>query len=411
MTFVPSNGVSGVPLTPPGVPVTSSSVTAGGRGGAPEIADLRFGFLPLTDAAPLLVAMAKGYFAAEGLQAQAVRLSSWTASRDALQDGTIHVAQMLYGMPVASRLGILGHDAAPLVVPWILSRGGQAITLAKRHAGVVGSDARALYRLAVERRDAGRPLVFAQTLPPGTHAMWLRYWLAEGGIDPDRDVALITIPPPMMVKNLAGGRLDGFCAGEPWNAIAQQNGAGFTAVTSDCVWPGHPEKVCAVREDFAERHPLTVKAVLRALLAAGRWCDDPANASELAALLSAPEHLDCAVDMVKSRLQTGFDLGDGRIAGAGAVPRFSGPGMHVPQAGECLWFLSQYRRWGFVAGVPDYHAITASILRPDLCREALAEAGVAAGDHAPATPSGPPGLESGDPEAYAQSFAIKSVRP
>ena len=407
MTLAPSNGVSGVPLTPPGVPATGSFVAAGGRGGALEISDLRFGFLPLTDAAPLLVAMAKGFFAAEGLRAQAVRLSSWTASRDALQDGSIHAAQMLYGMPIASRLGILGHDAAPLVVPWILSRGGQAITLAKRHAGVVGADARALYRLAGERRDTGRPLVFAQTLPPGTHAMWLRYWLAEGGIDPDRDVALITIPPPMMVKNLAGGRLDGFCAGEPWNAIAQQNGAGFTAVTSDSVWPGHPEKVCAFREEFAERHPLTVKAVLRALLAAGRWCDDPTNAIELAALLSAPEHLDCAAETVHARLRTGFDLGDGRVAGAGAIPSFSGPDMHRPRAEECLWFLSQYRRWGFLAGVPDYTAITASVLRPDLCREALAEAGVADPDSAL---PGVPGFDPANPEAYAQSFPIKSPR-
>jgi nitrate/nitrite transport system substrate-binding protein len=408
MTLVPFNGVSGVPLTLPGVPATGSSVAAGWRGGAPEISDLRFGFLPLTDAAPMLVATAKGFFAAEGLRAQAVRLTSWTASRDALQDGTIHAAQMLYGMPIASRLGILGHDAAPLVVPWILSRGGQAITLAKRHAGVVVTDARAMYRLAGERRDAGRPMVFAQTLPPGTHAMWLRYWLAEGGIDPDRDVALITIPPPMMVKNLAGGRLDGFCAGEPWNAIAQQNGAGFTAVTSDSVWPGHPEKVCAFREDFAERHPLTVKAMLRALLAAGRWCDDSANAAELAALLSAPEHLDCPAETVHARLRTGFDLGDGRVAGAGAIPSFSGSDMHRPRPEECLWFLSQYRRWGFLAGVPDYAAITASVLRPDLCREALAEAGVAAADSAL---PGVPGFDPASPEAYAQSFPIKSPRP
>lgn len=410
MTFVSSNGVSGVPLTPPGVPAMRSSMAAGGRCGAPEVTDLRLGFLPLTDAAPLLVAVTKGYFAAEGLNAQAVKVPSWTASRDALQDGTVHAAQMLYSMPIASRLGILGHDSAPLVVPWVLSRSGQGITLAKRHAGTVASEARALYRLATERRDAGRPLVFAQTLPPGTHAMWLRYWLAEGGIDPDRDVALITIPPPMMVKNLAGGRLDGFCAGEPWNAVAQRDGAGFTAITSDTLWPGHPEKVCAFREDFAERNPRSVKAVLRGLLAAGRWCDDPANAAELAALLATPENLNCPEETVRSRLRPGFDLGDGRVAGEGAVPYFSGPDSHRPRPDECLWFLSQFRRWGIGAGVPDYAGVTTSVLRPDLYREALEEAGLDPTESPLTSQRMPPGFDPADPEAYAQSFAIKSPR-
>lgn len=381
------------------------------RGGVPEITDVRLGFLPLTDAAPLLVAVTKGFLAAEGLNAQAVRVSSWTASRDALQDGTVHAAQMLYSMPLASRLGILGQESAPLAVPWILSRGGQAITLAKRHSGVVGADARAMYRLAVERRDAGRPLVFAQTLPPGTHALWLRYWLAAGGVDPDRDVALITIPPPMMVRNLAGGRLDGFCAGEPWNAVAQQEGSGFTAVTSDTLWPGHPEKVCACRADFAERYPRTVKALLRALHAAGRWCELPGNAAELAALLAAPEHLNCSAETVHARLRPGFDLGDGRQAGSHAAPIFSGAGVHRPRVDECLWFLSQYRRWGLIGGVPDYAGIAASVLCSDLHDEALKEAGLEGVDsYENPADFGALSFNPADPEGYAQSFDIKAPR-
>lgn len=383
--------------------------------GAPEITDLRLGFLPLTDAAPLLVAVARGFFAAEGLNAEAVRVPSWTASRDALESGAVHAAQMLYSMPLASRLGILSHESAPLVVPWVLSRGGQAITLAKRHAGSVKSDARALHRLASERIELGRPLVFAQTLPPGTHALWLRYWLAAGGIDPDRDVALITIPPPMMVRNLAGGRLDGFCAGEPWNAVAQREGSGFTAITSDALWANHPEKVCAFRADFAARHPRTVKAVLRALHAAGRWCDDPANAAELSVLLAAPQHLNCAVETVQSRLKPGFDLGDGRQAGGGAVPVFSGDSLNRPRIDECLWFLSQYRRWGFISGTPEYRAIADSVLRPDLYREALSELGLATADseespgpHAAAFQA--MNFDPSNPEACALAFEIKSPR-
>jgi nitrate/nitrite transport system substrate-binding protein len=403
--------------SPSGAPVPAERAVQGGASasraiGVPEVRELRLGFLPLTDAAPLLVAVEKGFLAAEGLDAQAARVSSWTASRDALANGSVHAAHMLYSMPLASRLGILGPEDAPLVIPWVLSRNGQAITLSRAHAGKVGAEARALYRTAMDRRDAGRPLVFAQTLPPGTHAMWLRYWLAEGGIDPDRDVALITIPPPMMVRNMAGGRLDGFCAGEPWNAIAQLQGTGFTALTSDSLWPDHPEKVCAFRADFAQENPNTVKAVLRALHASGKWCDDPANAAELAALLARPEHLDCPAETVHARIQPGFDFGDGRQSGPRSVPIFSSGLTNLPDAAECLWFLSQYRRWGFIGGVPDYAGITTSVLRTDLYHEAMAEAGV------PRLSTVRPAVrlldgaafDPSQPEAYAQSFAIKSTR-
>ncbi len=380
--------------------------------GDPEVKDLRLGFLPLTDAAPLLVAVEKGFFAAEGLNAQAAKVSSWTASRDALANGSVHASHMLYSMPLASRLGILGPECTPLVIPWVLSRNGQAITLARAHAGKVGTEARALYRTTMDRRDAGRPLVFAQTLPPGTHSMWLRYWLAEGGIDPDRDVALITIPPPMMVRNMAGGRLDGFCAGEPWNAIAQLQSTGFTAITSDALWPNHPEKVCAFQADFAEQNPRTVKAVLRALHASGKWCDDPVNAAELAALLARPEHLDCPAETVRARIQPGFEFGDGRRSGPGSAPVFSSGLTNLPDAVECLWFLSQYRRWGFIGGIPNYAGITASVLRTDLYHEAMAEAGVLS---LPSTRPvvrllGGAEFDPSQPEAYAQSFAIKSPR-
>ena len=140
-----------------------------------------------------------------------MKFGSWTASRDALMSGRAQAAHMLFGMPVAAAVGKLGTQHKPLVIPWILNRNGQAITVsvASRNPQLQRSDLRAL---AKERREKGRPMVFAMTLQPGTHAMWLRYWLAAGGINPDKDVALITIPPPMMVANMRAGRLDGFCA-------------------------------------------------------------------------------------------------------------------------------------------------------------------------------------------------------
>ena len=155
-------------------------------------------------------------------------------------------------------------------------------------------------------------MVFAMTLQPGTHAMWLRYWLAAGGINPDKDVALITIPPPMMVANMRAGRLDGFCVGEPWNAKAVEEGLGFTAILSEEIWPDHPEKVLAFAEEFSETNPNSVKATLKALHEASIWCDEEANRDELAALLAEPPYLDCPASLIKSRLGSSVDCGNGR---------------------------------------------------------------------------------------------------
>jgi nitrate/nitrite transport system substrate-binding protein len=221
----------------------------------PEVRQFTFGILPLTDCAPIVVAHAKGFFLRHGIESSVMKFGSWTASRDALMSGRAQAAHMLFGMPVAAAVGKLGTQHKPLVIPWILNRNGQAITVSVRHREILSSNARDLRALAKERREKGRPMVFAMTLQPGTHAMWLRYWLAAGGINPDKDVALITIPPPMMVANMRAGRLDGFCAGEPWNAKAVDEELGFTAILSEEIWPDHPEKVLAFAEEFSEANP------------------------------------------------------------------------------------------------------------------------------------------------------------
>jgi nitrate/nitrite transport system substrate-binding protein len=186
-----------------------------------------------------VIAHEKGFFEKHGIKSSVTKFASWTASRDGLLSGKAQAAQMLFGMPVAAAVGKLGTEHRPLVIPWILNRNGQAITVSLRHRELLAStNTRSLRAFAQERREKGRPMVFAMTLQPGTHAMWLRYWLAAGGINPDGDVALITIPPPMMVANMRAGRLDGFCAGEPWNMRAIEEGLGFTAVLSEEIWPG-----------------------------------------------------------------------------------------------------------------------------------------------------------------------------
>jgi len=380
--------------------------------GAPEVAHLTFGILPLVDCAPIVVAREKGFFAKHGIEATIGKSVSWTALRDALNTGALHAAHMLFGMPVGAAVGKLGSDQKPLIIPWILSRNGQAITLAARHRGKIAADPKALRPLAQEARDIGRPLVFGITLAPGTHAMWLRYWLAAGGIHPDKDVALITVPPPQMTANMRTGRMDGFCVGEPWNARAIAEGVGFTALSSEEIWPDHPEKVLAFTEEFAEAHPRAVKAVLKALHEAGAWCDDPANHDALAALLAQPEYIGGPVELIRARLGPSLDYGDGRKRDDLRGPTFSTRNANYPQAKYALWWLSQFRRWTMLPVAPDYLGVTARVMRPDFYEAAMHELGVTHGgaDLTPETLFDGTVFDPTAPEAYAAGFAVTGIR-
>ena len=379
--------------------------------GAPEKAQLTFGYLPLTDAAPLIVALAKGLFKDHGLDITLRRESSWTSLRDTLNRGESHGAQMLFGMPVASGCGLLGGDQKPLIIPWVINRNGQAITLNARYRGKVVDNARALRTAAHEGRDTGRPLIFGHTLRVGTHALWLRYWLAAGGIHPGNDVALITVPPPQMVANMRAGRMDGFCVGEPWNARAIAEGLGYTAITTQEIWPDHPDKVFAFSEEFAALHPRSVIASLKALHQAGAWLDDPANHSEAAALLCRPEYLNCDPAWILARLDGNIEYGDGRTASSDRPVIFARRGANRPRASHAAWMLTQFRRWGLHYGVPDYHAVTSRIIRTDFYAQALRELNVV--DLSPA--DGPETFFDGkvfdpaDPETYARSFELNNL--
>ena len=382
------------------------------QAGEPEVRRLTFGILSLTDCAPIVVAHAKAFFIRHGIESSVMKFGSWTASRDGLMSGKAQAAHMLFGMPVAAAVGKLGTEHKPLVIPWILNRNGQAITVSARHREIFSSSARDLRALAQARRDKGRPMVFAMTLQPGTHAMWLRYWLAAGGVNPDKDVALITIPPPMMVANMRAGRLDGFCAGEPWNAKAMDEALGFTAVLSEEIWANHPEKVLAFAEDFSEANPNSVKATLKALHEASIWCDEEANRDELAALLAAPAYLDCPASLIKSRLGSSVDCGTGRIANNLHGLAFSGDKCNYPQPKFAVWWLSQFRRWMMLPSAPDYLGVAARVMRPDLYEAAMNELGAPYGrvNFSPETLFDGKVFDPAEPEKYAADFEITSLR-
>src|SRR5260370_29417587 len=182
---------------------------------APETSSVRFGIIALTDNAPIVMAHELGYFKKFGIDSVVSKEASWAVIRDKLTLGENQATHMLIGMPFASTMGLLGSPVKPMIIPWMLNRNGQAITLANQFKGAVKTPAD-MKPFAIKAKAGGTPLTFAMTYPPGTHAMWMRYWRASGGIHPDKDISLITVPPAQMVANMKVGKMDGFCVGEPW---------------------------------------------------------------------------------------------------------------------------------------------------------------------------------------------------
>lgn len=377
----------------------------------PETPKVRIGIIALTDCSSIVMAHELGLFKQYGIESTVSKEASWAVIRDRLSLGENQATHMLYGMPYASTMGLLGAPKKPMIIPFCLNRNGQAITLdtALRDQGVRAPAQ--LKPLVDTAKQAGRPLTFAMTFPPGTHAMWMRYWLASGGINPDKDVTLITIPPPQMVANMKVGKMHGFCVGEPWNARAIADGIGFTAVTSQQIWSDHPEKVLAFTAEFAEKNPKTVRAVMRAVLEASRYLDNLDNRPHVAEVVSRPQYINCEPSIILGRLLGTYDYGDGRSEQDPLYMTFFDRDTNFPWKSHGLWWISQLRRWGMVGGDVDYAAVVDQVHRPDLYREVAEEVGIAA----PATDLKTEVLFDGvafdpaEPEAYATRFSVKNL--
>jgi nitrate/nitrite transport system substrate-binding protein len=391
---------------------SNAAASGASAGDGPEVTDLRFGMIALTDCSPIVIAHEKGLFKKYGINSTVVKGASWAAIRDSLSTGDLHATHMLIGMPIASTMGLLGSPKKPMVIPWLLNRNGQAITLKTDLKGKVGADPKALKPLVDAAKAKGTPMTFAMTFPPGTHAMWMRYYLAAGGIDPDKDVALITVPPAQMISNIKLGKMDGFCVGEPWNARAINDGIGFTGITTQDMWKDHPEKVCAFTAEFADKNPKTVKAVLKALNEASVWLDHLANRPEQCRIVSQATYINCPPELILPRMQGHYDYGDGRKKEDPNYMIFSSRNCNYPQPKYAAWWLTQFRRWGMVEGAPDYKGVSEQVMRTDLYEAAMKEIGYAHGgrDDSPETLFDGKTFDPANPDAYAMSFDVKSAR-
>lgn len=376
----------------------------------PETAQVRFGIIALTDCSSIVMAHELGLFKKYGIESTISKEASWAVIRDRMNLGENQATHMLYGMPYAATMGLLGSPKKPMIIPFGLNHNGQAITLTKALRDRDVRDPKALKPLVDEAKAAGKPMTFAMTFPPGTHAMWMRYWLGAGGINPDKDVTLITIPPPQMVANMKVGKMDGFCVGEPWNARAIADDIGFTAITSQQLWKDHPEKVLAFTQEFADKNPRTVKAILRAMMESSRYIDNLDNRPNVAEVVSRPQYINCEPGVILGRLLGRYDYGDGRSEQDPNYMTFFDRHTTFPFKSHGTWWLSQFRRWGMVGPEVDYKIVD-QVHRPDIYREVAQEMSV----EAPAEDTKVETLFDGvtfdpaDPEKYAKGFAVNNI--
>ncbi|OAP36934.1 ABC transporter substrate-binding protein [Sinorhizobium glycinis] len=345
---------------------------------------VRAGFIPLVDAAVLIAAAEFGFAQKEGITLDLVKDTSWANVRDRLAFRQFDVAHMLSPMPVAAMLG-LGSNPSPTITPFSLGRGGNAITLSTRlyaemqeEGDLAASDnalanAKALAAVIRRARVAGSPpLKLGVTYPFSSHNYEFRYWLAAGGIDPDRDVRLVVVPPPMTSDALAAGAIDGFCVGAPWNMVASERGVGRIVATKQDIWPSAPEKVIGMRPDWADANPETVSRLLVALDAAARWCDAAENRSALAEVLAEQRYVAAPADILRRVLAGEFTIdpeGNRRIVDDYFV--FHAGFANYPRPNHALWIYSQMVRWGQVALSAKGLEASVSAYRPDLYRRAL----------------------------------------
>ncbi|MDB5596980.1 MAG: ntrA [Hyphomicrobiales bacterium] len=394
------------------------------QGTGPEVKGAKIGYIALTDAAPLIVAQEKGLFAKHGLpEMEILKQASWAATRDNLVLGGgsngIDGAHILSPLPYLISAGKVTQNSVPtpMVILARLNLDSQAISVAQEYKDTkVGLDSSALKEVFAKKKAEGKDVKIAMTFPGGTHDLWIRYWLAAGGIDPDKDVSTIVVPPPQMVANMKVGNMDAFCVGEPWNEQLVNQGIGFTACTTGEIWKKHPEKALGMRADWVEKNPKAAVAMLMAVMEAQQWCDSMANKDEMATILGKRQWFNVPPIDVLGRLKGDVNYGNGRVAtGTDLFMKFWQDHASFPFKSHDAWFLTEDIRWGKFEPTTDVAAMVAKVNRADIWRDAAKALGVAAAD-IPATDSR--GVETmfdgkifdpADPSAYLKSLAIKRI--
>ncbi|MEQ1660489.1 MAG: CmpA/NrtA family ABC transporter substrate-binding protein [Hylemonella sp.] len=388
-------------------PALRAAVYAAGSD-APEKKEVKIGFIPLTDCASVVMAAELGLDQKYGVKIIPSKEASWAGVRDKLVNGELDMAHVLYGLVYGVHLGTAG-PKKDMAVLMALNNNGQAITLSKALADKGAVDGPSLAKFMAANK---REYTFAGTFPTGTHAMWMHYWLAAAGINPLSGAKLITVPPPQMVANMRVGNMDGFCVGEPWNHRAIMDGIGVTANTTQDIWKDHPEKVLGTTAEFTKKYPNTTRAVMMAVLEAGKWIDAGlSNKMKMAEVVAQKSYINTSVDAINQRILGRYQNGMGKTWDDPNHMKFFNDGaVNFPYLSDGMWFLTQHKRWGLLKEHPDYLGVAKQINQIDLYKQVASALKVSVPKDVMRTSKLIDGVvwDGKDPKKYADGFKIKA---
>ncbi len=395
------------------------------QGAGPEVKGTKLGYIALTDAAPLVIAKEKGFFAKYGVpDMEVLKQASWGATRDNMALGTkangIDGGHILSPKVHLYSTGKVMQNSQPLPMYTLLrlNEDCQGLSVSNEYKDLkVDTDSSPLKEAFAKKKAAGKEVKVAMTFPGGTHDLWLRYWLAAGGIDPDKDVSTITVPPPQMVANMKVGTMDAFCVGEPWNEQLVNQDIGFTAATTGEIWFKHPEKVLGMRADWVDANPKATQAILLAVMDAQMWCEKMENKAEMAEIIGRRQWFNVPVPDIIGRIKGDINYGRGKVVkGSNLLMKFWGQSGEVSYPWKSLdtWFITENIRWGKFEPTIDIKALVDKTNRSDLWLEAAKTLGVSS------PPSGDSrGVEKffdgkvfdpADPMAYLKSLSIRRAQ-
>lgn len=392
-----------------------------------ETNQANLGFLPVIDCAPLVIAQEKGFFTRQGMTAvKIMKQASWAALRDNVEIGSegggIDGGHFQSPIPelISEGIGTKGNKKTPMYLLARLNTHGVGISLANKYRNLgITKDSSPLKSVFSQAKAENRLIQCAITFPRSSIDLWLHYWLAAGGIDPTTNADIMVIPPSQVVTSMQTGTMDIFCATDPWNARLVNQNIGFTALTTGEIWKNHPEKAFTMRSDWVDKHPKATIALLKAILEAQRWCDQPANQQELATILAKQAYINVPVKNISDRLQGIFNYGDGRniTDSSLALKCWSNDGVTIsyPYKSHTSWFLTENIRWGKIPADTDVQKIVNATNREDLWKEAAKAIGIPAAEIPQTTSRGIETFfdgikfDSANPNAYLQSLKIKKI--
>ena len=392
--------------------------------GSLETTKAKLGFIALTDAAPLFVAQEKGFFAKYGMTGvEVLKQSSWGTTRDNLVLGSaangIDGAHILSPMPYLITTGAMTANSQPVPMSILarLNLNGQCISVGKEYAHLkVDVTAKGFKEAVAAKKASGKAVNAAMTFPGGTHDLWMRYWLSAAGIDPNKDISTIVVPPAQMVANMKVGNMDTFCVCEPWNEQLINQKIGYTALTTGELWHNHPEKAFAMRSDWIEKNPNATQALLMAVMEAQMFCEKPENREEVAKICSDRKWIGAPFKDVVERMKGNFDYGTGRVVqNSPEQMRYWKDFASYPFKSHDAWFITEDIRWGYLPASTDINALVNKVNREDLWRTAAAALNVPVAEIPTSTSRGVEKFFDGkvfdpeNPKAYLDSLVIKTL--